>query len=149
MNTNPIFYIPGRRSYTAALTRFLAVSYTHLDVYKRQFGGWGAIPRIDGRCQHQQIAIHHRVKDFLHIVLSRAAENRPVLLTGPAGQTGLQVFLVKIKARYLGAAAFQLFCEGGQQCCRVTLCSRASHQNAYLHRVSLQQNQPHPLSSHP
>ena len=24
MNTNPIFYIPGRRSYTAALTRFLA-----------------------------------------------------------------------------------------------------------------------------
>ena len=23
MNTNPIFYIPGRRSYTAALTRFL------------------------------------------------------------------------------------------------------------------------------
>ena len=24
MNTNPIFYIPGRRSYTQALTRFLA-----------------------------------------------------------------------------------------------------------------------------
>ena len=57
----------------------------------------GTVPGIDGRCQQQDVAFHDSCEYLLHVILSCAGNMIPVFLAFPAGETGADVHVIKIK----------------------------------------------------
>jgi len=98
--------------------------------------GRRAVPGIDGRGQHDQIARQHLVKDRGHVVPLSATECRPVPLAGPAGRAGPDLQSMEPYSFRLRPQPFQLLPEGAQQGVGIALFSGTAHQNAHLHRIA-------------
>lgn len=97
--------------------------------------GRGAVPGVDGRGQHQQVAGQHAVENLLHVVVLGAAEHRPILLAHPAGPAGPDLQVIQPDRPAGPAQLFQLRRKGRRQRGGVALLPGTGQQDTGLFHV--------------
>ncbi len=114
---------------------FLAIVLVHSvdQAVQKRLHRRRTVPGIDGGGQHHQLTFQNHLKDGLRIIFAHTAEPGPVPLAGPAGNTWLNVFLIKPDGTGLCSTLFQFLPKRLQQCGSISLPAGAPHQNTDIH----------------